>query len=75
MKKCEMILNIFFAAVTSAYVFMFTFYTTRACLNNPDLNLINLVGTTMFFILGSTFFAVGLVMNFSLKWHFPNFYN
>ena len=74
MNKCEKILNIFFATATSAYVFMFTFYTTRACFKDPDLGPINNVSTAMFVILGVTFFTVGVAMNLSLKWHFPEFY-
>ena len=74
MNKCEKIINIFFATATSAYVFMFTFYTTRACFKDPNLGPINNVGTAMFVILGVTFFSVGVAMNLSLKWHFPEFY-
>ena len=77
MKKCEKVFNIIGTCLTLVYALMFFFYTTRACLEKPDhfsLGPINNVATGMFVILGVTFFTVGVAMNLSLKWHFPNFY-
>ena len=77
MKKCEKVLNIIGGLVALIYICTFLFYTTRACLDDPadyTVGPINNIGTVMFVFLGVVFFTVGIMMNLSLKWHFPEFY-
>lgn len=64
------ILNIIGTIVASVYIFLFFFYATRACFDDPDhfsIGPINNIGTTMFVFLGVVFFIVGISMIISLK--------
>lgn len=74
------ILNYILIFIASAYFIIFLFFVIRACVENPktvaeiSIGPINNIGTAMFVFLGVVFFIVGISMNLSLKWHFPEFY-